>query len=109
MKNQFTAKDHSVEILELQQKAPQEGREFFLCFPPSQLFLKGSKEEYTIISKHVTDVQQGIQRGVAFIAVLLAWDFSGFLLLLLQILNKGLALHKSFSILAGGGAKIHAC
>lgn len=37
------AKDHSVEIPELQQKAPQEGRQFFLCFPPSQLFMAGAR------------------------------------------------------------------
>lgn len=88
------AKDHSAETLELQQKAPQERRGLFLRFPPSQLLLKGSKEEYTIMSKHVTDVQQGIQQTVVFTAALLVWDFS---IQLLQIINKGLALHKNLS------------
>lgn len=95
LENQFMAKDHSAEILELQQKAPQEGRGFLLRFPPFQLFLKGSKEEYTIISKHATDVQQRVQQGVVFTAALLVWDFP--VLLLLQILSKGLALHKNLS------------
>lgn len=95
LENQFMAKDHSAEILELQQKAPQEGRGFLLRFPPFQLFLKGSKEEYTIISKHAADVQQRVQQGVVFTAALLVWDFP--VVLLLQILSKGLALHKNLS------------
>lgn len=97
------AKDHSAEILELQQTAPQEGRGFFLRFPPFQLFLKGSKEKYTIISKHVADVQQRIQQGVVFIAALLVWDFS----IIITNLKQGLSFPKEL-ISACGGAKIQA-
>lgn len=99
------AKDHSAETLELQQKAPQERRGLFLRFPPSQLLLKGSKEEYTIMSKHVTDVQQGIQQTVVFIAALLVW---GFFYSIITDHKQGLSSPQEF-ILAGKGAKIQAC
>lgn len=46
----------TAEIPELLQKAPQKGWDFLFRFSPSQLFLKGSKEEHTIILKHVTYV-----------------------------------------------------